>query len=92
MRPKDPRWSVLALMLCLTCSASPVAGASRHQEPAPPLHDCNANGVEDAVDIARGTSCDADLDGVPDECQERRPPRAAPTTTEPGHRWGGPSG
>jgi hypothetical protein len=34
-----------------------------------PFHDCNANGVEDAVDIARGTSSDADLDGVPDECQ-----------------------
>jgi len=38
--------------------------------PAPaPGHDCNGNGIEDAVDIALGTSCDADLDGVPDECQ-----------------------
>jgi len=30
--------------------------------------DCNANGVDDAVDIAAGTSADADQDGVPDEC------------------------
>ena len=32
------------------------------------------------------------LDGVPDECQERRPPHAAPTATEPRPRCGGPSG
>jgi len=30
--------------------------------------DCNLNGVDDAVDIAAGTSADVDLDGVPDEC------------------------
>ncbi len=35
----------------------------------PPLNDCNANGVEDACDIASGTSQDADMDGVPDACQ-----------------------
>ena len=31
--------------------------------------DCNVNGVDDAVDIATGTSADADQDGVPDECR-----------------------
>jgi subtilisin-like proprotein convertase family protein len=30
--------------------------------------DCNVNGVDDAVDIAAGTSADVDEDGVPDEC------------------------
>jgi hypothetical protein len=30
--------------------------------------DCNGNGVADVRDIARGTSLDADADGVPDEC------------------------
>lgn len=32
-------------------------------------NDCNQNGVEDAVDIAYGTSADLDRNGVPDECQ-----------------------
>ncbi|NOX58897.1 MAG: hypothetical protein GXP29_08580, partial [Planctomycetes bacterium] len=31
--------------------------------------DCNFNGVDDAVDIAVGTSLDCDDNGVPDECQ-----------------------
>lgn len=30
--------------------------------------DCNRNGIDDAVDLANGTSADSDLDGVPDEC------------------------
>jgi hypothetical protein len=30
--------------------------------------DCNANGIDDAVDISGGSSADADGDGVPDEC------------------------
>ena len=34
-----------------------------------PGTDCNDNGVEDADDIADGTSMDCDLNGVPDECQ-----------------------
>lgn len=40
-------------------------------------YDCNGNGVEDAVDIAVGTSGDANWNGVPDECEsvERTPPR-----------------
>ncbi|NNM27584.1 MAG: hypothetical protein HKO59_16670 [Phycisphaerales bacterium] len=31
-------------------------------------NDCNGNGVNDACDIANGTSLDANLDGIPDEC------------------------
>ncbi len=30
--------------------------------------DCNGNGISDAVDLANGTSSDANADGVPDEC------------------------
>jgi hypothetical protein len=30
--------------------------------------DCNGNGVPDDIDIADGTSIDADFDGTPDEC------------------------
>lgn len=41
--------------------------------PAPwasgPQFDCNGNGIEDAVDIAFGTSSDVDQNGVPDECE-----------------------
>jgi len=69
-------------------SAPPGAGGTGPVRPAAPslpdgpallcaptlFHDCNANGVEDAVDIARGTSCDANLDGIPDECQARCEP------------------
>ena len=35
--------------------------------------DCNDNGVDDAVDIANGTSLDCQPDGVPDECQTGDP-------------------
>jgi hypothetical protein len=36
--------------------------------------DCNANGVEDAVDIALGTSVDVDRNGIPDECESALAP------------------
>lgn len=51
-------------------AAPPTPRADGHPRAAP-LHDCNGNGIEDMVDIAQGTSSDADLDGVPDECQAR---------------------
>jgi hypothetical protein len=35
----------------------------------PPPADCNGNGVDDATDIANGTSQDIDWDGVLDECE-----------------------
>jgi hypothetical protein len=51
---------------------APPAAAIEPARPPAPLHDCNGNGIEDMVDIALGTSSDADLDGVPDECQAHR--------------------
>ncbi|MCH2133804.1 MAG: hypothetical protein MK116_08645 [Phycisphaerales bacterium] len=33
------------------------------------IADCNSNNVDDAIDIAQGTSTDCDGDLVPDECQ-----------------------
>lgn len=42
--------------------------------PPAPLVDCNHNGIEDAVDIAFGTSSDVDQNGVPDECEARLQP------------------
>ena len=35
-----------------------------------PVPDCNANGVHDAVDIANGTSLDANQNGIPDDCPD----------------------
>ncbi len=36
---------------------------------APPVFDCNLNGIQDSMDIASGFSLDCQGDGVPDECQ-----------------------
>jgi serralysin len=33
-------------------------------------NDCNNNGVDDAIDIAEGTSRDCNNNGIPDECEE----------------------
>jgi hypothetical protein len=35
----------------------------------PTITDCNNNGVDDAIDIANGTSGDCDDNGQPDDCQ-----------------------
>ncbi len=35
----------------------------------PATLDCNHNGIDDAIDIAEGASCDIDENGVPDECE-----------------------
>lgn len=34
-----------------------------------PYFDCNSNGVEDAVDVATGSSNDVNKNGIPDECE-----------------------
>lgn len=34
-----------------------------------PVNDCNGNGIEDADDIANGTSTDCNINGIPDECE-----------------------
>ena len=52
----------LALIALLSAAAAPEA------QPAP-VFDCNGNGIEDAVDIALGSSGDANRNGVPDECE-----------------------
>lgn len=57
---------LLALLVSLAPAADSGAGAS-------PRFDCNENGVDDAVDIALGTSGDADANGIPDECEDRQP-------------------
>lgn len=36
--------------------------------PGDDITDCNNNGVDDATDIANGTSDDLNMDGIPDEC------------------------
>ncbi|HIG12510.1 MAG: hypothetical protein ABGY71_04125 [bacterium] len=33
------------------------------------VFDCNKNGIQDAVDIALGSSADANNNGIPDECE-----------------------
>lgn len=67
--------SLAALALALW-SAAPIHGPSPAAPPDAPLapdavYDCNENGVEDAVDIAIGTSGDTNENGVPDECESR---------------------
>ncbi len=39
----------------------------KYQPPTPPP-DCNGNGIDDAIDIAGGTSRDCNLNKIPDEC------------------------
>ena len=59
------------LLLALACAPLLAARCAPTAAPAAtsaPLYDCNGNGVEDAFDIANGTSSDLDCDGVPDEC------------------------
>lgn len=36
---------------------------------ANPMLDCNGNGIEDAVDVAFGSSSDVNDNGIPDECE-----------------------
>ena len=56
----NSRYWRTALTLILTCALL-VNGPLR-------AVDCNANGVDDAGDIAAGTSPDCNANGVPDEC------------------------
>lgn len=60
---ETPAHGVVALVLAVLAARTPKALA------AADWNDCNRNGVEDAVDIALGSSADLDGNGVPDECQ-----------------------
>lgn len=62
MRPTRSR-----ILLFLLPLLAPLLGAAG---PGLLPADCNQNGIEDAVDIAFGTSSDVDQNGVPDECEE----------------------
>ena len=54
---------VMARLAALTFAALLLAGA------IPVLaDDCNGNGIDDAQDIALGTSSDCQVNGIPDEC------------------------
>ena len=35
----------------------------------PALNDCNQNGIDDAVEIAKGITADCQGNGIPDECE-----------------------
>lgn len=54
---------------------------------APGIKDCNGNGVDDATDIANGTSVDANLNCRPDECELRLYVDASNTGTSDGLSW-----
>lgn len=64
-----PLWIACAI---LSCSLAARACAPGDSTAIAAGRDCNGNGIEDAIDIANGTSSDLDGDGVPDECQIRR--------------------
>ena len=57
----------------LRSGTAPAAGSADDLDAAEllhkPLYDCNGNGREDAVDVAAGSSADANGNGVPDECE-----------------------
>ncbi len=58
------------LVLFLSIVTTAVAGLPGGGNAFPgPQFDCNGNGIEDAVDIAFGTSSDVNQNGVPDECE-----------------------
>lgn len=54
--PRLPELFLIALMLFVLRTAPAQA------------QDCNNNGIDDATDIAKGTSTDCQPDGIPDEC------------------------
>ena len=59
------------LLACSLALLMPVHGPTRPSEQVAAHFDCNENGIEDSIDIALGSSSDVDLDGIPDECEDR---------------------
>ena len=65
-----PTSTLTALLLLLSTALGPSSQPGWADGSGPgPQFDCNGNGIEDAVDIAFGTSSDVDQNGVPDECE-----------------------
>ena len=68
------RSSLALLTLSFTVGVLPPVGSieacAASTSHSAPIFDCNGNGIEDSIDIAIGSSVDADQNGVPDECQE----------------------
>jgi hypothetical protein len=65
-----PRRAVLFAVAVSLVSAPLRAWPIQEAAAAPPVHfDCNQNGIDDAVDIAVGSSGDVNGNGVPDECE-----------------------
>ncbi len=54
---------------------------------APGIKDCNGNGIDDATDIASGTSLDTNANCRPDECEVRLYVDASNTGTTNGLSW-----
>ncbi|MBX3658189.1 MAG: hypothetical protein KF740_07130, partial [Ramlibacter sp.] len=54
---------------------------------APGIIDCNGNGIDDAIDLATGSSSDANGDCRPDECDERRYADAQTPGPGEGRAW-----
>jgi hypothetical protein len=65
-RTRNLPLALAALIVCISLAARECAPTEARTVAAG--RDCNANGIEDALDIANGTSSDLDSDGVPDEC------------------------
>ena len=60
---------VLTTLTCLVGLLAPASAASSSTV----MLDCNGNGIDDSVDIATGSPSDANLNGIPDECELARP-------------------
>ncbi len=52
------------------------------------VRDCNGNGIDDAADIAGGSSDDANGNGIPDECERRIHVDAGSAQQGTGAAWG----
>jgi hypothetical protein len=52
----------------VTIDFTDLGGNDFTDEPCDTVIDCNLNGIEDADDIADGTSQDCNTNGIPDEC------------------------
>lgn len=82
-------WGLLVILVLVSSSGAdqgPPSGSPRpapHPVQGPDLRDCNGNGIDDAIDIALGTSSDVDFDGVPDECQDPPPSLRNPADRPP---------